>query len=379
MAARASWWRSRPWASSLTSLRMAESREPAFLIAAGGTAGHVLPALAVADALRERGARVTFAGSPDRAEAWLVPQAGYELDTFRVSGLPRRPGLKQARAALHDLAAPAACDRILRRRNPDVVLGGGGYVAGPMVVAAARRRIPAAITEADAHLGLANRLAAPFAKRVFLSYPLPGREPPKYEVVGRPLPANARALPRDDARAQFGLPPEGPVLLVAGARAGAKALNEFAVETFGSSGPAVLHVSGERDYEALRPLVTRPDYVLLPVLDGLGAAYGASDLALMRSGSTVWELAAAGKPAVLVPYPCATGDHQTKNARYFEAAGGAIVVPEAELGRAADVVRSLLDDPERLASMGAAMQRVARPDAAETIAEELMVLAAARG
>jgi UDP-N-acetylglucosamine--N-acetylmuramyl-(pentapeptide) pyrophosphoryl-undecaprenol N-acetylglucosamine transferase len=169
------------------------------------------------------------------------------------------------------------------------------------------------------------------------------------------------------------------VLLVAGARAGAKALNEFAVETFGSSGPAVLHVSGERDYEALRPLVTRPDYVLLPVLDGLGTAYGASDLALMRSGSTVWELAAGGKPAVLVPYPFATGDHQTKNARYFEAAGGAIVLPEAELGRAADVVRSLLDDPERLASMGAAMQRVARPDAAETIAEELMVLAAARG
>jgi UDP-N-acetylglucosamine--N-acetylmuramyl-(pentapeptide) pyrophosphoryl-undecaprenol N-acetylglucosamine transferase len=248
-----------------------------------------------------------------------------------------------------------------------------------MVVAAARRRIPAAVTEADAHLGLANRLAAPFAKRVFLSYPLPGRQPPKYEVVGRPLPANARALPREEARTQLGLPPGGPVLLVAGARAGAKALNEFAVETFGPSGPAVLHVSGERDYDALRPLVTRPDYVLLPVLDGLGAAYGAADLALMRSGSTVWELAAAGKPAVLVPYPFATGDHQTKNARYFEAAGGAIVVPEAELSRAADVVRSLLDDPERLASMGAAMRGVAQPDAAETIAEELMVLAAARG
>jgi UDP-N-acetylglucosamine--N-acetylmuramyl-(pentapeptide) pyrophosphoryl-undecaprenol N-acetylglucosamine transferase len=357
---------------------MAESREPAFLIAAGGTAGHVLPALAVADALRERGARVTFAGSPDRAEARLVPEAGYELDTFRVSGLPRRPGLKQARAALRDLAAPAACDRILGRRKPDVVLGGGGYVAGPMVVAAARRRIPTAITEADAHLGLANRLAAPFAKRVFLSYPLPGREPPKYEVVGRPLPANARALPREEARARLGLPLDGPVLLVAGARAGARALNEFAVETFGASGPAVLHVSGERDFDALRQRVTRPDYVLLPVLDGLGAAYGASDLALMRSGSTVWELAAAGKPAVLVPYPFATGDHQTKNARYFEAAGGAIAVPETELGRAADVVRSLLGDPARLASMGAAMFRVARPDAAETIAEELMTLAAAR-
>jgi UDP-N-acetylglucosamine--N-acetylmuramyl-(pentapeptide) pyrophosphoryl-undecaprenol N-acetylglucosamine transferase len=322
---------------------------------------------------------VTFAGSPDRAEARLVPDAGYELDTFRVSGLPRQPGIAQLRAALHALAAPAACDRILARRAPIAVLGGGGYVAGPMVVAAARRRLPTAITEADAHLGLANRLAAPFAKRVFLSFPIPGRTPPKYEVVGRPLPENAHALPRAEAREQLGLPPEGPVLLVAGARAGARALNEFAVETFAASGPAILHVSGERDYDALQPRVSRPDYVLLPVLDGLGAAYGAADLALMRSGSTVWELAAAGLPAVLVPYPFATGDHQTKNGRYFEAAGGAIVVPETELGTAAEIVRSLLDDPPRLAEMSAAMKRVAKPDAAETIAEELMALAAARG
>ena len=204
------------------------------------------------------------------------------------------------------------------------MLGAGSFVAGPMVVAAARRRIPTALTEADAHLGLANRLAAPFAKRVFLSFPISGREPPKYEVVGRPLPAKARALPRAEARAQLGLPPDGPVLLIAGARAGARTLNEFAVETFGAAGPAVLHVAGERDYEALRPRVSRSDYVLLPVLDGLGTAYGASDLALMRSGSTVWELAAAGLPAILVPYPFATADHQTKNARYFEAAGGAI-------------------------------------------------------
>jgi UDP-N-acetylglucosamine--N-acetylmuramyl-(pentapeptide) pyrophosphoryl-undecaprenol N-acetylglucosamine transferase len=322
---------------------------------------------------------VTFAGSPDRAEARLVPDAGYELDTFRVSGLPRQPGIAQARAVLHALAAPAACHRILARRRPVAVLGAGGYVGAPMVVAAARRRIPAALTEADAHLGLANRLAAPFAKRVFLSFPIDGRKPPKYEVVGRPLPANARPLPRDEARDRLGLPAEEPVLLVAGARAGARALNEFAVETFGASGPAVLHVSGERDYDALRPRVTRPDYVLVPVLDGLGAAYGAVDLALMRSGSTVWELAAAGVPAVLVPYPFATGDHQTKNARYFQSAGGAILIPESDLGSVAETLRSLLDDPPRLAAMSAAMKQVAKPDAAETIAEEFMALAAARG
>jgi UDP-N-acetylglucosamine--N-acetylmuramyl-(pentapeptide) pyrophosphoryl-undecaprenol N-acetylglucosamine transferase len=322
---------------------------------------------------------VTFAGSPDRAEAQLVPEAGFELDTFRVSGLPRQPGIAQLRAALRALAAPAACDRILGRRKPDGVLGGGGYVAGPMVVAAARRRIPAALTEADAHLGLANRLAAPFAKRVFLSFPIPGHEPPKYQVVGRPLPANAQPVPRVEARAQLGLPAEGPVLLVAGARAGARSLNEFVVETFGASGPAVLHVSGERDYEAVRERVKRPDYVLVPVLDGLGAAYGASDLALMRSGSTVWELAAAGLPAVLVPYPFATGDHQTKNARYFQTAGGAILVPEAELGRVPEIVRSLLGDGRRLTEMREAMLRVAKPNAAEEIAGELMLLAAPRG
>jgi len=350
-----------------------------FLIAAGGTAGHVLPALAIGQALRERGAVVTFAGSPDRAEARLVPEAGFELDTFRVSGLPRRPGIAQLRAALRALGAPAACERILARRQPDAVLGGGSYVAGPMVFAAARRRIPAAVTEADAELGLANRLAAPFAKRVFLSYPAPDRRPPKWVVTGRAIPANARPLPRAEARAQLGLPADGPVLLVAGARAGARSLNEMAIEAFGASGPAVLHVTGERDYDALRSRVSRPEYVLVPVLDGLGAAYGAADLALMRSGSTVWELAAAGLPAVLVPYPFATADHQTKNARYFEQAGGAVVIPETELGRAPETARSLLGDPERLARMGAAMRGVARPDAAERIAEELRALAAVRG
>jgi UDP-N-acetylglucosamine--N-acetylmuramyl-(pentapeptide) pyrophosphoryl-undecaprenol N-acetylglucosamine transferase len=318
---------------------------------------------------------VTFAGSPRRAEARLVPEAGFELDTFRVSGLPRRPGLAQAHALLHALAAPAACDRILKRRRPDVVLGAGSFVGGPMVLAAARRRIPTALTEADAHLGLANRLAAPFAKRVFLSFPIDGYDPPKYEVVGRALPVNARPLPRGEARAQLGLPAEGPVLLVAGALAGARSLNELAVETFAAAGPAVLHVCGERDYESLRPRVSRADYVLVPVLDGLGAGYGAADLALMRSGSTVWELAAAGLPAILVPYPFATGDHQTKNARYFQTAGGAVLLPETELGRAPDLVRSLLDDPRRLEQMSEAMLRVARPDAADKIAGELIALA----
>src|SRR5262249_2183374 len=146
---------------------MAEQKQLRCVIAAGGTVGHVAPSLAVAEALRGRGVEVTFAGSPDRVEARLVPEAGYQLDTFPVAGLPRRPSLALARAVALAVCAPLACARILARRRPHVVLGGGGYVSGPMVLAAAARRIPAALMEADAHLGLANRSAAPLARRVF--------------------------------------------------------------------------------------------------------------------------------------------------------------------------------------------------------------------
>ena len=321
---------------------------------------------------------MTFAGSPDRVEARLVPEAGFEFDPFRVDGLPRRPSLELLRSVVRAGGAVRESRRILRRRRPDVVLGAGSYVAGPMVLAAASMRISTALTEADAHLGLANRLAAPFARRVFLAYELDGRGPPKYQVVGRPIPARSRAVPRSEARARLGLPEEGRALGVFGARAGARSLNELAVETWGAEGPAVLHLSGERDYEDLRARANRPDYHLLPSLDDYGAALSAVDLALSRSGGTVWELAAAGLPAVLVPYPHATADHQAKNAAYFERGGGAVVVPEDELSRAPAVVESLLADESRLREMGEAMARLARVDAADRIAEELIELAATR-
>jgi UDP-N-acetylglucosamine--N-acetylmuramyl-(pentapeptide) pyrophosphoryl-undecaprenol N-acetylglucosamine transferase len=319
---------------------------------------------------------VTFAGAPDRIEAQLVPEAGYELDTFRIMGLPRRPSPALARALLLAGRAPLACARILAARQPDVVLGGGGYVAGPMVFAAARRRIPAAVMEADAQLGLANRLALPFARRVFLSFPIPGRDGRKFRVVGRPIPARSRPTSREAGRQLFGLPESGPVLLVFGGSLGARLLNEVAVEAFGATGPAVLHLCGTRDYDELRPQVARPDYRLFAFTESFGAALAASDLALARAGGSVWELAAAGVPAVLVPGAFATGDHQAKNARYFEQGGGAVVVSETDVGRAPELVRSLLDDPLRLADMRAAMLRLARPEAADEIAEELIALAA---
>src|SRR5512134_329279 len=192
------------------------SSELRCVIAAGGTAGHVRPALAVAEALRARGVTVTFAGTPDRVESRLVPEAGFPLDTFPVSALPRRPSAAQLRAAWRASAAPAHCLRILARRRPDVVLGAGGYVAGPMVLAARLRGIPAALTEADAHLGLANRLAAPFARRLFLAYEIAGRDGEKVRVVGRPVPRAHLGAGREASRDALGLPQDRPVLAVFG-------------------------------------------------------------------------------------------------------------------------------------------------------------------
>jgi UDP-N-acetylglucosamine--N-acetylmuramyl-(pentapeptide) pyrophosphoryl-undecaprenol N-acetylglucosamine transferase len=318
---------------------------------------------------------VTLAGSPDRVEAQLVPDAGYELDTFRIEGIPRQPSFGLVRSLTRAGAAPAVCRRILRKRRPDVVFGAGGFVAGPVVLAAASMRIPAALAEADAHLGLANRLALPFAKRVFLAYPLAGKHTAKYRVVGRPIPARARPIAQREARRIFELPEDRPVLLVAGALAGARSINELVAESFAEVGPAILHLSGDRDYQSLRRRVRRADYRLVATTDRIGAAYSAADLVLSRAGSAVWEIAAAGKPAILVPYPFATADHQAKNADYFARAGGAITVRELDLEDVPDMVRSMLDDPDRLARMGEAMRRVAKPNAAEEIAEGLIELA----
>ncbi|MES1247108.1 MAG: glycosyltransferase, partial [Actinomycetota bacterium] len=293
-------------------------------------------------------------------------------------GFPRRPGLPLLRALGRAAAAPAACLRIIERRRPDVVLGAGGYVAGPMVLAARLRGVPAALTEADAHLGLANRLALPFARRMFLAYPVEHMTA-KMHVVGRPIPASSRSVSRDEARRTFDLPVDGPLVLVFGGSQGAATLNETALVAWAASGPRVLHLTGERDFDALRGRVARDDYRLLPFVDDFGAALGAADVVVARAGGSVWEVAAAGIPAVLVPYPHATADHQRANARYFVDAGGALLVSDSDAPvRVPPLVEELLADDDRRARMADAMRAAAKPDAAERIADELVELAAAR-
>jgi UDP-N-acetylglucosamine--N-acetylmuramyl-(pentapeptide) pyrophosphoryl-undecaprenol N-acetylglucosamine transferase len=355
------------------------------VIAAGGTAGHVVPALAVAESLARRGAEVEFIGG-ERAEVELVPRAGFELHRLRVAGIDRRNPLRAARALGLALGAGVRARSLLRRLRADVVLGAGGYVSGPVGLAARSLRLPLAVCEADSYLGMANRLLAPLAGKVFLSFPIAGREGPKYRLTGRPVPGGTGAADRSAARERFGIGADEPCLLVFGGSLGAKRLNDTALEAFGHAAPcAVLHASGERDHPELRrrleALGSPPHYRLHPYIEPFADALAASDLAVARAGGSVLELAAAGVPAILVPYPHATADHQVLNAHYMENAGAAVVVGDAELDgpRLSREVGALLGAPPRLAAMASAARGAARPDAADRIAEETLGLVAARG
>jgi UDP-N-acetylglucosamine--N-acetylmuramyl-(pentapeptide) pyrophosphoryl-undecaprenol N-acetylglucosamine transferase len=347
------------------------------VIAAGGTAGHVVPALAVAGALRADGHQVVFVGG-ERAEAELVPAAGFPLRQIAVRGLSRTNPFAAAGAGALAARATAAAARILRSEGAEVVLGGGGYVAGPVGLAAVSLRVPLVLAEADSHLGVANRLLARFARRVCLAFPLEGRTGERYLVTGRPVPPPA--TDRLASRARFDLRPDERCLLVFGGSLGARTINEATVEAFGSADPGfrVLHAAGRRDFDALAPRVAHaPWYRIEPYLDRFGEALLACDLCVARSGGSIFEVAAAGRPAILVPYPHATADHQTGNARWMERGGAAIVVSDAELTaeRLRREVDALFGDPARLAAMSAASAALARPDAAQAIAGEVLAAA----
>jgi UDP-N-acetylglucosamine--N-acetylmuramyl-(pentapeptide) pyrophosphoryl-undecaprenol N-acetylglucosamine transferase len=351
---------------------------PTIVIAAGGTAGHVVPALAVADALRAEGAQVVFVGG-ERAERTLVPQAGYDLRTIAVEGLSRTNPLKAARAAAKAVAAVGTARRILRDVRPDAVMGGGGYVAGPVGLAAVARRIPLVLTEADSHLGLSNRLLARFARRVCLAFPIEGRSGDRYLVTGRPVPPPATDLAA--ARARFDLAEGDRCVLVFGGSLGARSINEAAVTAFADPPPdyRILHAAGARDFASLRDRVPPGGrYDLREYIDDFGEALLACDLCVARAGGSIFEVAAHGRPAILVPYPHASADHQTANARWMAEAGAAVVVADADLTpeRLRADVDGLMSDPARLQAMGRASAALARPDAAQRIAAELLVAAA---
>lgn len=331
----------------------------------GGTGGHLYPAIAIAQALGAR-ANVTFVGAADRLEATIVPNAGYPLVTVK-SGPAKR--------AYANLIGVFQALSALRRLNPDIVIATGGYVAFPVALAARMLGKKIALLEPNARPGLTNRLLAPLVDEVWGAFP--GGDPRfagKYVHTGIPVRASLRALPsRDAAIERLGLSSKRSTLLAMGGSQGARSINDALTALLTSDGLPegwqLIHVTGEKEYDRVRTALGRTDGALRAYLDDVGDAYAAADLVLARAGaSTLGELAATGRPAILVPYPHAAEDHQRANAATVAQAGAAVVVDDREL--IAGKLRGILAEvtqPGRLAELRAAAERARAADPITTI------------
>ncbi|HVQ50539.1 MAG TPA: undecaprenyldiphospho-muramoylpentapeptide beta-N-acetylglucosaminyltransferase [Mycobacterium sp.] len=354
------------------------------VLAGGGTAGHVEPAMAVADALvaLDPDVRITALGTQRGLETRLVPERGYHLELITPVPLPRRPSGDLMRLPLRVRRAVRQTRAVLDDVDADVVIGFGGYVALPAYLAARggllrRRRVPVVVHEANASAGWANRVGARSANRVLSAVPDPGLR--RVEVVGVPVRAAITSLDRialrAEARAHFGFADDARVLLVFGGSQGAQSLNRAvaaAAKDLAVAGISVLHAHGPKNTLDLRdPADGDPPYVAVPYLDRMDLAYAAADLAVCRSGAmTVAEVTDVGMPAVYVPLPIGNGE-QRLNALPVVNAGGGIVVDDADLTPSfvADAVVSLLKDAGRLQAMTVAAALAGHRDAAQRVAE----------
>jgi UDP-N-acetylglucosamine--N-acetylmuramyl-(pentapeptide) pyrophosphoryl-undecaprenol N-acetylglucosamine transferase len=361
----------------------------AVVIAGGGTGGHLYPGLAVAEELQRQvpGAIVTFAGTARGLEARVVPQMGLILDVIRSAGLKGKGLSSRMRGVA--LLAPGFWDawRILSRRRPHVVVGVGGYSSGPVVFVAALRGIPTLVLEQNAVPGLTNRLLSRVVRSAALTYEeaLPYFRGRGF-VAGNPVRAeffvtSARTAPSADD----GRDARRRRVLILGGSQGAHAINLAMVAAAPElvrqhAGLQLVHQTGDRDISRVRTAYAESGVQAraAPFLDHVADEMREADLVVCRAGATTLaELAAVGRAAVLVPFPAATDDHQRKNARVLAGAGAAALVEQQDLssGRLAQVVGGLLADEERLGTMAAAMSRFARPDAARHIVARLLTLA----
>ncbi|WP_141054259.1 undecaprenyldiphospho-muramoylpentapeptide beta-N-acetylglucosaminyltransferase [Tepidiphilus succinatimandens] len=347
------------------------------LVMAGGTGGHIFPALAVAEALRERGWRVVWLGNAEAMESRLVPPRGFEFVSLGFGALRGKGMGRKLKLPFSLAVAIARALRLLGEVRPGVVLGMGGYVSFPGAVAARLRGIPLVVHEQNAVAGLANRVLARLADAVLTGFPgtLPGGR-----WVGNPVRREFTTVPPPEVRFAGR---QGPLrLLVVGGSLGAKALNEVVPAALARLAPAerpvVTHQSGSAHFAALEQAYAHHGVEgrLLPFIEDMGAALAEADLVVSRAGAmTVAELAAVGVGAILVPFPHAVDDHQTANARFLVEGSAARLLPQSGLTPAglAELLRGL--DRERCRQMALAARALARPEATEALADELERLA----
>lgn len=355
---------------------------PYAVVAGGGTAGHAVPALAVARALVERGhdpATIQFVGSTRGMEATLVPAAGFPITLLSGRGVRRRLDLAALAAAAGLAVAAVRAVALLARRRPSVVLAVGGYASLPCALGAVLLRIPLVLQEQNSVPGSSNRLVGRFARAAAVAFP--GTALPRAVVTGRPVPPEIEAVDRSPesrraARRQLGLPESAAVVGVTGGSLGARSVNRVTVDLAGTwsqrEDVAIYHVIGRRDFtELTRPTPGRLVYLPVEYEDRMPLLLAAADVMVGRAGGWVAELAAAGVPSVLVPLPGAPGDHQTGNARAMESAGAAVMVPDEQCtgARLAEILEPLLADPSRLEAMGDAARSLGRPGAAGRVAD----------
>jgi UDP-N-acetylglucosamine--N-acetylmuramyl-(pentapeptide) pyrophosphoryl-undecaprenol N-acetylglucosamine transferase len=350
------------------------------MIMAGGTGGHIFPALSVAEHARAAGWNVVWLGSKAGMEARLVPPKGYEMAWIRFSGVRRSGLVAMLTLPLNILIAFFQSARAIFAHRPDVVLGMGGYVAFPGGMMASFFKRPLVIHEQNSIAGLTNRVLASVADKVLAGFPDAfGKR--RAEWTGNPVRADIASIAAPTERYNGR---SGPLrLLVLGGSQGAKALNDTVPMALSgltqAALPEVIHQAGAAHLEAVRAAYANVGVpaTIIPFIDDMAATYAAVDLMICRAGaSTIAELAAAGVPAILVPYPYAVDDHQTHNARFLAERGGAVLVPQSELTpeRLADLLRSF--DREKLVAMANAARAVGKPEATRDVAEACMRMAA---
>ncbi|KXB63555.1 glycosyltransferase [Olsenella sp. DNF00959] len=367
-------------------------------IAAGGTAGHINPALALAEELRDRGHEVGFYGQPARLEGTLVPQAGFRLNPINVTGIDRHRPWTAASALWHMARAQSALGRLFSAEGaPDVAVGFGAYVEAPLINWCHSHGVPCVIHEQNSVPGLANKNAAGKVRSVCVSLPAAidafrSHVAPDTQIVvtGNPVRRSVIEASREEGRRRLGIPEGATMLLVFGGSLGARHVNEAVTrlkgELLSREGLYVVHSTGRGQYDEVVEALALGEaesgrWQVLPYIDSMGEALAAADLVLSRAGaSSIAEIAALCVPSVLVPYPLATGDHQTANARYLVDAGAARLVADDELdGPEFDsTLLSLVDDPVRREAMRISAHGLGQAMAASALADQVEGAAAQR-
>lgn len=361
------------------------SRTYRILIAAGGTGGHIFPAIAIADALRSRSeeTEIAFVGTKNHMEWFVVPNAGYPIYNIWISGIHRRITPKNLMFPMKLGVSLWQSRGILEKFKPDIVIGCGGYVTGPIGYEAYRAKIPLVLQEQNSYPGLTNRLLSRYAKLIFTAFPQADRFFPENRTLlcGNPTRKSLQRADAESAYSKFGFVHDKHTLLILGGSGGARTINMTILNNLDALHNEldlqIIWQCGTRYYDTYKKeiqLKKYPRLILIDFLEHMPEAYKVSDLVISRAGaSSCAELMVLGKPSILVPSPNVAGDHQTKNARAMVENGAAILIKDNEFDqRLIEETRELVGHPDRLKMMSEAALKLAKPDAADRIAAKIM-------